>query len=512
MNNPSKETVVTQDTIAHVENSTDGLPGMAKSATAYTLQESPRRMRKTGLERRLLWKQDLVLVPLLALVYFVTFLDRNSFGNGKLLGLTTELHMTDDQYSNAAQLFFVGYTVFMLPGNVFLRTVPPNYLIGVSIVVFGTILCGMSAAQSYGAVLATRILIGAAQAMVQGTGLYASLWYKRNEAATRGAIYFSTATLSGAFSGLIAYAIGRNLTEATTGRAPWRWLFIIEGVIGIAVGLTIITLLPAFPDRMRKGYNWLFTKEEMDLAVRRASSYNTTHATLSWRQVVVALRDPKVWMFACINAGLGNCNSTVGVFLPTFVNSFGFSTVDAQLFSAIPYSAAFVVLPTLAFISDRVNRKGPFVAFSTSLAAIGYILLLTVSSKATKVLAVVFLVVGGYSAVLLSTTWLGINSGGFTKRATTWAIAEMLSNIFSIVGTNVYKPVHGSYARGNWVSLALLLFSLLNSLALIAYYTYANHKRDRILTEYEARGETHPHTHLTLEDVQDNHINFRYVI
>lgn len=74
----------------------------------------------------------------------------------------------------------------MLPGNIFLRSMAPNYLIGVSIIVFGTIVCSMSAIHSYGAILATRILVGLAQAMVQGTGVYASLWYKRNEMATRG--------------------------------------------------------------------------------------------------------------------------------------------------------------------------------------------------------------------------------------------------------------------------------------------------------------------------------------
>lgn len=287
---------------------------------------------------------------------------------------------------------------------------------------------------------------------------------------------------------------------------------IIEGVIGILIGFTIVILLPNFPDRMKKGYSWLFTKEEVDLAIQRSTSYNTPDAKFVWRQVLVALRDPKSWMFSFINAGFGNCNSTIGIFLPTFIASFGFSDLDAQLFSAIPYSVAFVAMPTLAFISDRLNRKGPVVAFCTSLAAIGYILLLTVSTKAPKLVAVVFLVVGGYSAVILSTAWLGVNSGGFTKRATTWAMAEMMSNIFVIVGTNVYKPVNGSYARGNWVSLALMLFSLANTLTLMGYYIYANRKRDRILAEYEARGEVHPHANLSLEDVYDNHINFRYVI
>jgi MFS family permease len=74
----------------------------------------------------------------------------------------------------------------MLPGNVLLRSAPPWLLIGGAVVTFGVLLCGMSAAPNYQTVLALRILIGLAQALVQGIGLYSSLWYKRNELATRG--------------------------------------------------------------------------------------------------------------------------------------------------------------------------------------------------------------------------------------------------------------------------------------------------------------------------------------
>jgi len=86
------------------------------------------------------------------------------------------------------------------------------------------------------------------------------------------AMYYSTATLAGAFSGLIAYAVGKNLTTAETGRAPWRWLFIIKGVIGIGSGLIVLVLLPPFPDKMKNGKNWLFSREKIELAIQRSLS------------------------------------------------------------------------------------------------------------------------------------------------------------------------------------------------------------------------------------------------
>jgi MFS family permease len=145
----------------------------------------------------------------------------------------------------------------------------------------------MSEANNYATIVATRILIGAAQSFTQNSGIYNSFWYTRREIATRGgesnpsqhrepslighaALIFSTATLSGAFSGLIAYAIGEDLAHSS--RSPWSWLFLIEGVIAVFVGVLVIIFLPAFPDRMKNGKNWLFTRDEINLALERTSS------------------------------------------------------------------------------------------------------------------------------------------------------------------------------------------------------------------------------------------------
>ena len=76
----------------------------------------------------------------------------------------------------------------MLPANLCLRWVPPHMLLGSCVVIFGTLVASMAAAQNYQTILALRILVGASQAFIQGIGLYASLWYKRDELATRGAL------------------------------------------------------------------------------------------------------------------------------------------------------------------------------------------------------------------------------------------------------------------------------------------------------------------------------------
>ena len=123
----------------------------------------------------------------------------------------------------------------------------------------------------------------------------------------------------------MAYAVQMNLTKKATGLEPWRWLFIIEGLAAIFVGVVTLIVLPRFADRMKGGKNWLLKPDKVRLAVDRAKGYNSPGVTFSWMQIWTAVRDPKSWLFACINAGVALGIASMGNFLPTFVKSFGYS-------------------------------------------------------------------------------------------------------------------------------------------------------------------------------------------
>lgn len=87
----------------------------------------------------------------------------------------------------------------------------------------------MAGANSYSALAGLRVGIGAGEAFLQAGVLYLSLWYKRSELASRGALFFSMAALAGAFNGLIAYGIIKNL-DGVHGLPAWKWIFLIEGM------------------------------------------------------------------------------------------------------------------------------------------------------------------------------------------------------------------------------------------------------------------------------------------
>lgn len=169
------------------------------------------------------------------------------------------------------------------------------------------------------------------------------------------------------------------------------------------------------------------------------------------------------------------------------------------------------MLVAVCIISDRVNMKGPFLLFCLALSCIGYILLLTVDSVTIKMVATCFVTSGLYPGVIVLVTWLGINTGGFTKRGTTWAMAEVVGQCFGIMGTNVYADPP-KYIKGHSIVLAFMVLALCNAAGLIFWMRYSNKKKDRVEREFAERGDVHPHVSRSLEEEYDYHVSFRYIL
>ncbi|KFZ15697.1 hypothetical protein V502_05440 [Pseudogymnoascus sp. VKM F-4520 (FW-2644)] len=472
---------------------------------------SGRYAEKSKAERKLLLKADLVILPICSVVWWVTYLDRNSIGNARIMGLQTDLHMTADQFYNCLTMFFVGYIVLLVPANVTSRIFKPNRSVGVAVIYFGVVLCCMGVAKNYATILALRLLLGCGQAYVQFLVIYISLWYKRDEVAFRTAIFFSCSTISGGFSVLIAYGIQNHLTFAKTGRAPWSWLFIIEGCVAIGIGIIAFVLLPRLPDDLQKNgkKHWLFTKEEIDIAVVRFASYNTAHEKVKPAQFLEVIKDPKSWLFALSQGACVMGVSVVGSFLPSFISTFGFSPIQTQLFSVIPYACSFCTVLGSGFLSDRLNRKMPFLLGSFDIGCIGFILLLTVHYKPVDIFATCLITASCYTCILLVPVWLNINTVGFTKRGTTWALAEIFGLIWSIMGTRIYNtpPL---YIKGHAVVLSLNCLACFTVFVAYIYMRRMNKQKERLEMEYANRGEVHPDiaNNNSLEEVGEAHISF----
>jgi len=164
--------------------------------------------------------------------------------------------------------------------------------------VWGALTCVMGAIQDFKHLVVLRVIIGCVEAgFAPGVLLVLSSWYKRTEQSKRFGVYISAAILSGAFGGLLAAVIVKNL-EGVHGIRGWRWLFIVEGAATIGVALIALFILPDFPANSRR-----LSEREKHIALARLATENVTAITedserlTHWQAVVVSIRDWRTWMF-----------------------------------------------------------------------------------------------------------------------------------------------------------------------------------------------------------------------
>ena len=123
-------------------------------------------------------------------------------------------------------------------------------------------------------------------------------------------------TLAGAFNGLIAYGIAKNLNGAN-GWLAWRWIFLIEGILPIGFSALVLIFLPASPETLRFG----FSKTEKELAIQRSrETHNTSESRLEVKKVPLVLLSLHFWLFVIIYCASHFCLSSISNFLPAIIH------------------------------------------------------------------------------------------------------------------------------------------------------------------------------------------------
>ncbi|TVY81958.1 putative transporter [Lachnellula suecica] len=453
------------------------------------------------LERRLIWKLDLFILPMVSIVYFFSSLGRSDLANAKIAGLDEDLNLTAKDYSNAANMFLIGYIVFQLPGTLLVKKIGPPLQFGGAMFMWGLFTTVSMAMKARSQLMALRFLIGAAEAFVQGAVFYLSFFYEYREIATRGAIFFSTSTLASSFSGLISYGVVQDLNGAH-GWLAWRWIFLIEGVMPMAMSIFVIILLPARPEKLGR----LFKQDEKELAIQRSRrAHNELEAKLNWKRIHTPLLSLHFWGFVIMYCASHFCIGSLSNFLPAIIKGFGYATAEAQLFSVIVYACAFVGVILWARVADITNRRGLSSALPNIFAVIGYALLIAVKGTKVRFAATCILAFGTFSNVAIQLTWITMNFIGYTRRGSVLAFANIFAQMFGIAGNSAYiNPPY--YKPGNIGGLACSVVCVIGPLVMSWYLERQNERKHREqFTEAAASARVRG-----LDDIGDAHPDFFY--
>ncbi|KAJ0302374.1 hypothetical protein Brms1b_012071 [Colletotrichum noveboracense] len=341
-------------------------------------------------EIALVKKLDLYLMPILWVMYFLNFLDRNAIVNGKLNNLDKDLNMVGSQYNTCVSIFFVGYITGQIPSNMLVTRVKPAWY--------------MSGWMMAWAVVSTLICI-----VKDYHGMLAC----------------------SSFSGLIAAGVFAGL-DGKHGLAGWRWLFLIQGVVTVGVAAVAFFLLPNAPLETR----WL-TPEQRQLAHDRVAKDTTEkrQATSTWSGLWEAAADYRTWVFAL----MGNLHLSANGFknyMPTAVKSLGFNTTITLVLTCPPYLIAGAASVLVSQSSGRYNERTWHITVSKIVASIGFAVATSTMNIGARYFAMVLFVGATYGVNNINVAWTAATVGQTDeKKAAAIAMVNTLGNL-----SFVYTP------------------------------------------------------------------------
>lgn len=209
----------------------------------------------------------------------------------------------------------------------------------------------------------------------------------------------------------------------------------------------------------------------------------TQDEKLDWSNVKKAFTDVKCWLYAFGFHTLSLPLYTLSLFLPSIIKSLGYKSATAQLMTIPPYAIAFCFTITAAFLSERYRLRTPFILASSSLAILGYILLLSDPRPGVSYVGIIFAAAGIYPSVALVLAWPANNVSGQTKRALANALQISIGNTGAVIGTQLYRTETAPrYFLGHSFALAYMVANLVVVVALYLVLKRENEKRDAAAT------------------------------
>ncbi|KAI6114034.1 major facilitator superfamily domain-containing protein [Pisolithus sp. B1] len=500
------------------------MPTSEKSVQCGKVQYAPTSLdNDSGPEdRRITRKVDLRLLPILTLLYLLSFLDRSNIGNAKLLTFGQDLGISAPAYNTALAIYFVGYVIFEVPSNVGisishmhlihhlspsrltsvlrLKRFDPQFWLPSLILTWGIVSIFQGLVKNQAGLFGIRFLLGATEAgLFPGVVYVFSVYYQRRQRSWRVAIFLGGAALAGAFGGIFAYAIG--LMNGVGGRKGCQWIFILEGILTVIVSLIAYFLVPTWSHKAK--FVRLHKNRVHLLKWLRVDSDAGTNQTFQWSSVGQAFGDHLVWAYPFLFHGFSFVLYSLSLFLSTIIADLASTTVHPIRMMVPPNALASFSIRGTVWLSSRWNFRAPFIIVAARVAIIGYIILLTCTTPGLQYFGIHLVTAGVYTgnslllrfvrcrhdllSIITSNlggwnSWPGENVSGKTKRAVAVALQITVGDIAAIAGCLLHRPSLSAhlYRKPNLIAIGYLLFAILATCYLWIMMAWENRKTDAI--------------------------------
>lgn len=324
----------------------------AMEAGAHAAQAVPGELEK--LYTRLTWR----FIPFLMLCFLAAYLDRINVGFAKL-EMMSDLALSDTVYGFGAGIFFLGYFLFEVPSNMLLAHFGARRWISRIMISWGVISCGMMFVKDPMSFYIMRFLLGLAEAgFLPGVILYLTYWFPAARRGRTMGFFYTALALAGVIGGPLSGAIMHYMSDAGVMRA-WQWLFVIESVPSILLGVIALFYLDDGIDHAK----WL-TAREKGLLKAEIASDERLKTDIPLARLVL---HPRLWQFTLIFFAYG-----LGFWLPSIIRNLGVAdALYIGLITILPNLCAIGMMLFLTARADRTQHRRLYIGIAFVLGAAG---------------------------------------------------------------------------------------------------------------------------------------------
>ncbi|KIX00647.1 uncharacterized protein Z518_09712 [Rhinocladiella mackenziei CBS 650.93] len=430
-------------------------------------------------ERSYVRKLDMYLLPVLSVMYFCRFTTGGNIGNAKTDGLDDDLGLHGEEYSLMMTLVNVPF-VLLEPVQTMMvkryggRIVIPSLLFG-----WGVVSICQAAVVNYAGILTCRLIIACFQSgFFSGCIFYLTLFYKRDELAFRIAAFYGSATIAGAFTGLISYGV----FQIHSSLQGWKILFLIEGAMTLGWGAISFWLIPSTPADCK----WL-TAEEKTAARARLMKDSTTEIGNKF-SVIAGLRaliEPKMWFFMILCVSYGVATKSTGTFLPQIVARLGYSVIKTNLYTVAPNLVGCVFTLVVTWSSDHFQERTAHLCTGLSFTMVGYLMLAgldPIKNKGPSYAGAFFLSMGTYIPSCLVHSWHNNIKPDENSRAMITGVMVACSSIGAIISAQMFRDAWApKYVQALGVTGGFQALAIMVTAGLGIWMRRQNKKRDRAM-------------------------------
>ncbi|KAK8050844.1 allantoate permease [Apiospora rasikravindrae] len=455
-------------------------------------------------ERAVIRKVDWRVCLWACVMFFGLQVDRGNLVQAVSDNMLDDLNLTTDDYNYGNTVFLLSFLLAELPSQLVSKKIGPDRWIPMQICLWSIVACSQCALSGRGSFLATRALLGLLEGgFIPDVVLWLSYFYTSRELPIRLSYFWTTLSVTGILTSLLAFALLRM--RGIIGWSGWRWLFLIEGLITLLVGIASFFMMPASAVQTKTWFRprgW-FTDREVTIVVNRLLRDDPSKGDMHNRQAITPRRlwnslcDYDLWPLYILGLVVYIPQSPPSKYITLILKSAGFNTFDTNLLT-IPSSFAHIVtLLLLTRLADYVNERSLVSSIQAwwtlpCVIALRWWPGLIKDVWGTYAIVTTLLSYPYCHAILVA--WTSRNSNNVGTRSVSAAVYNMAVQLGNIMGNFIYrdddKPL---YRRGNGTLVANNVLAIFLFFATKAYYMWRNKQRDAVwdaMTEEERRAYT----------------------